>query len=434
MMSSAESSATGGLKKIMTRLKDDTKAYHTKLERLPYFNALIEHTLPIECYVNQLRGLSVIHGVLENEIAAAEDSRVSDVWNDGLRKLAFLEEDLSFFKPRFISDAREPIETALSMTEKIRLRQIENSVTLLGYLYVLEGSTLGNNMHRPDISATFHLVGMNGCRYYSSYQDQVQTHWMQFSEKMNTVLNDPAVHDVVAEAAHEAFAGLEALYTALYPLKKSEKKYHVTRINPEAGNHPIPTDEREIQAALKASNRGWAEFGYYEQRYGKRGKKFSDSDTCWLATLTALDPETLQKQIDWLCRILATRGMPSIMMERTLTVLHEELSRAIPDKMSLYEKLEVSADTLRRSRENVFSDKAFRSLAEEFETDIEPEMAAKFRSTGQLLVAAVADEKNGIEGSVAALKEWLTDGNRFSTKWIRAVKKTLAKADNQASG
>jgi hypothetical protein len=27
-------------------------------------------------------------------------------------------------------------------------------------------------------------------------------------------------------------------------------------------------------------------------------KSFSDSDTCWLVTLTSLDPETLQKQID----------------------------------------------------------------------------------------------------------------------------------------
>jgi hypothetical protein len=42
-------------------------------------------------------------------------------------------------------------------------------------------------------------------------------------------------------------------------------------------------------------------------------------------------------------------------------------------------------------------------------------------NTGQLLVSAVADEKNGIAGSVAALKAWLTDGNRFSTEWIRAV-------------
>ena len=82
--------------KIMTRLKDETKAYHSKLESLPYFNALIEHKLPLECYVNQLRALSVIHGVLENEMAASKDNRLSTIWNDDLRKLPLLEEDLTF--------------------------------------------------------------------------------------------------------------------------------------------------------------------------------------------------------------------------------------------------------------------------------------------------------------------------------------------------
>ncbi len=131
---------------------------------------------------------------------------------------------------------------------------------------------------------------------------------------MNDALNAPAVHDGVIEAAHDAFSGLEVLYTALYPLQSSQKKYHVARSNPEAGNHPIPEDEREIQAAIKASDRGWAEFGYYEQRYGQRGKLFSDSDVCWLVTLTRLDQNILHQQIDWLCRVLAARGMPSIMI------------------------------------------------------------------------------------------------------------------------
>ena len=124
---------------------------------------------------------------------------------------------------------------------------------------------------------------------------------------MNVALNDPSLHDSILEAAHEAFHGLEVLYRALYPLEKTEKNFHVTRINPEAGNHPIPEDEREITAALKASDRGWQAFPYYALRYGDRGKRFSDSDTCWLVTLTALDPQTIQKQIDWLCRVLATR-------------------------------------------------------------------------------------------------------------------------------
>ena len=417
----------------MKRLRKDTKDYHAKLESLPYFKALAEHKLPLECYVNQLRALSIIHGVLENEIATSEDRRVSLLWDNGLRKLPLLEEDLAFFKPRVVSDASDSIKAALAMTEKIRLRRIEKPVTLLGYLYVFEGSTLGNSMHRPDISATFHLNALNGCHYYSSYQDQVQTHWNRFSEKMNSALDDSSLHDPIVEAAHEAFSGLEVLYKSLFPLGKTDIPFHVTRINPEAGNHPIPEDEREIQAALKASDRGWAEFPYYERRYGERGKHFSDSDTCWLVTLTALNQESMQKQIDWLCRVLATRGMPSLMLEHTLRFLYEELAAAVPENKAIYEKLRTSADILKEARTKLIQEKEFQSLAAEFEQVAGSEMADTLKNTGKLLVAAVADEKNGIAGSVAALQGWLADADRFSQQWVLAVNELLQKAEKAVS-
>ncbi|MDO8933764.1 MAG: biliverdin-producing heme oxygenase [Rhodocyclaceae bacterium] len=418
----------GNLTLIMTRLKAETKDYHSKLESLPYFKALIAHQLPLECYVNQLRALAVIHGVLENEIAASGDKRVSAIWDNELRKLPLLEEDIAFFKPRVVSDAASSIAAALAMTEKIRLRRIENPVMLLGYLYVLEGSTLGNRMHRPDISATFHLNGLNGCHYYSSYLEHVQGHWNQFSEKMNVVLNDPSLHDRVIEAAHEAFEGLDVLYNALYPLEKNEKFFHVTRINPEAGNHPIPEDEREIQAALKASDRGWAEFPYYDQRYGVRGKRFSDSDACWLATLTALDPETLQKQIDWLGRVLSTRGMPQIMLERILRYLHEELTISVPDKASAANKLLAAAQKLCEQRTACIPEKESQRMASEFDTHVGAELADMYKNSGELLLSTVADEKNGVEGAISAIQEWMTDPDRFPEQWILAVNETIQKA------
>ncbi|HIJ40445.1 MAG TPA: biliverdin-producing heme oxygenase [Deltaproteobacteria bacterium] len=414
---------------IMTRLKEETKAYHSKLEALPYFKALIEHILPLECYVNQLRALAVIHGVLENEMATSQDERVVDIWENGLRKLPLLEDDLAFFKPRVVSDASESIQAALAMTEKIRLKGIEKPTTLLGYLYVLEGSTLGNHMHRPDITATFHLNALDGCGYYSSYRDQVQTHWNRFSKKVNGIMDDPSLHNPVIEAAHEAFSGLEVLYTFLYPLRKTNVPFHVTRINPEAGNHPIPEDEREIEAALRASDRGWAEFPYYEKRYGERGKRFSDSDACWLVTLTALDQESLKKQMDWLLRVLATRGMPSLMLEKTLCFLYNELAAAVPEKTAMYEKLRGAADALKETRLRDIQEKDFQKLAGEFGQAVGPEMAASWKNTGELLVAAVADERNGTEGAVASVQGWLTDVDRFSGQWILAVNEILQKAE-----
>lgn len=413
---------------LMTRLRMETRAYHTKLESLPYFKALMEHRLPLECYFNQLRALSIIHGVLENEIAVSQDARLKTVWNDDLRKLPLLEADLNFFKPRFHLDSNNCIQIALSMTEKIRLRQIENPLTLLGYLYVFEGSTLGNRMHRTDIMAAYQLREPDGCRYYSSYGNGVRSHWEAFSDKMNCTLCNPDWHDAILEAALETFSGLESLYSALYPLDETDRTRHVTRINPEAGNHPIPEDDREIQAALTASERVWNTFPYYAQRYGKRGKRFSDSDTCWLVTLASLDRESLQKQIDWLCRVLATRGMPSLLMEYTLRYLCEELSAAVPEKTSIYQKLQGAAEALKSIRDAYFPETDIQTLVNEFNAAVGTAMAEAHAGTCLLLLSAVADEKNGITGAVDALVTWLTDANRFSSTWISAVKETIRKA------
>jgi hypothetical protein len=314
------------------------------------------------------------------------------------------------------------------MTAKIRMRRIENPVTLLGYLYVFEGSTLGNSMHRPDISRTFHLQDLDGCRYYSSYQDQLLDNWKRFTQKMNRAMDDPSIHNAVIEAAFEAFDGLEILYQSLYPLKTGTKSVHATQINPEAGNHPIPEDEREIQAALRASDRGWREFTYYELRYGQKGRRFSDSDTCWLATLTSLDQDGVNKQVGWIGRVLATRGMPQIMLEQTLRFLHEELIISVPDKASATDKLLKAAKMLYDQRTARIPEKDFQRLIVEFEASIGPELANRYCNTGTLLISAVADEKNGMEGAVSAIQAWMTDPDRFPEQWILAVAETIQKA------
>lgn len=412
----------------MALLKAETAAYHTKLESLPFFGELIARRLPLECYVNQLRALSVIHSVLEEQIAAASaNEQIAHVWEDGLRKLPLLMRDLQFFEPRVSSDNTPTLEVALSIAEKIRLRSIEQPLSLLGYLYVMEGSTLGNHMHQPDIAKNYHLDGLDGSRYYSSYKDKVPVRWQQFADNMNEVLDDPALHGPIVEAAHETFTGLDVLYNALFPIMKSENTFHVARINPEAGNHPIPSDKREIEAALNASNRCWNEYPYYEKRYEKRGKRFSDSDTCWLATLVTLEQIDLQKQVDWLCRVLATRGMPSLMMETTLHYLSLELTAAIPENKALYRKLFKASEKLKENRLKRIEEKFFKKLAEEFEQSVPIDLRKAFKNTGFLLVGAVIDEKNGIPGALSGLQKWLVDVDRFPSVWISAVEQSINK-------
>lgn len=419
---------------IMGRLKSETANRHAEIEALPCFKALMAHSLPLLSYVSQLKALAVIHGVLEHAIAESKDPVVRNVWSEDLRKLSLLEADIRFFEPRTGSSHTPIIQIALHMAEKIRLRSVESAIALLGYLYVFEGSTLGNHMHRTDIISTFRLDAIDGSRYYHSYQDDVGSHWQAFSNKMNSALENSSEHDAIIEAAHEAFDGLDQLYAALHPISPQEQHPHITQINPEAGNHPMPEDEREIEAALKASTRAWKKFPYFSSRYGERGKRFSDSDTCWLVTLTQLDEPGLMKQIRWLGRYLASHGMPQIMLEHTLHFLHEELVSAAPENKASYDKLKAGAKDLRKTRIAIISEKDTTNIAAEFDQLVGPELAHDYAGSGELLVASVADDLSTLEGVAADLRNWMTDSQRFTEDWISSVNVTIEKSRNLAGG
>src|SRR6201996_8866117 len=93
-------------------------------------------------------------------------------------------------------------------------------------------------------------------------------------------------------------------------------------INPEAGDHAVSVDPLEKSAAEAAVRASWREFPYYAKRYGERGWRFSLSDTGWIQTLCHLGSDEARTQAAWLGRLLATRGMPTYMLERHLILLH----------------------------------------------------------------------------------------------------------------
>ncbi len=416
---------------MMDKLRAACRGAHAKIDSLPFFKALMAHQLPLASYVGQLRALSIIHGVMEQELSTSTDPSVLQVWEERLRKLPWLQADLRFFEPRQLPEVPEATEAALRITETIRLCSATAPYRLLGCLYVMEGTTLGNDMHRPDVVQTFQLQNLEGYRYFHNYGDSVREQWQVFTKRMNTALSDKPQHGAVIETALQMFEELGPVFNRLYPLEMKPVTLHVTRINPEAGHHPIPDSEVEIQAALKASTRVWAEFPYYEFRYGERGKRFSDSDICWLVTLTALPPEDLQRQIDWLNRVLANRGMPSIMLERTLRVLHEELVAVSPECCDSYDKLLPVADNLHRTRNEYVADETVLRLCQKFHQEIGPELTERHSDAGLLLACAAADTHNGIDNALPSLLASLADEQHFPDEWINAVRAIVERLNEE---
>jgi len=147
---------------LMEELKASTFPAHARLQTAPYFQALAACQLPLESYVGHLRALSGLHGVLEQALESCPDQRVASVWNRDMRRLPRLLQDLRYFEPRAVADLKEAAGAALKIAESLRLRSMEQPLSLLGSVYVLEGSMLGAVVLRPLYARAFLLTGQEG--------------------------------------------------------------------------------------------------------------------------------------------------------------------------------------------------------------------------------------------------------------------------------
>jgi hypothetical protein len=200
-----------------------------------------------------------------------------------------------------------------------------------------------------------------------------------------------------------------------------------TSLNPSAGHHVVTGDPREIAASERAGDRSWQAWTYYAHRYGERGRQLTRSDSGWITTLGSYPASVVKQQIDWLAALLAARGMPRLLMEDHLHILHEELVAAVPERAAEYAVLAQVAEGLRAERDASLPDSALRALDAAFREQVGDSVEDDLHA-GALIGAAVADKQSGVARAVESLMEWLADPERFSAAWVAAVDGTLREA------
>jgi hypothetical protein len=222
-------------------------------------------------------------------------------------------------------------------------------------------------------------------------------------------------------------------------------------LNLEAGVVPVPEDQREIDAALRAGRISLRMFPYLDWRYGERGEKFTRSDSAWLAWLSRHRQTQVHKQILWLRSVLSNRGMPSLVLDSHLNVLYRQLTKSVPVKEPKYRTLSISAERLRRDRDSRISADCARELMDDFVGAVGQKPHPLLTGAAGLLVAAVADEGLGVKNAVERLQSWMADvpalrqlpklrarlsaGERrildsevFAARWTKAIETTVERA------
>jgi heme oxygenase len=404
------------------RLRIAAREKHERLQRYPLFQAMIDGQLPLSSYVAWLRVMTTVVGVLESEIEASAEVGLGRLWQPSMRKLPLLQTDVAEFDA-VPSAATEAIVPTLALVETLRRWGQEDAVSLIGGLYVFEGSTLGGKVLRKRLADQYRLKG-RGLAYVSAYGRFTQSRWRGFCERLEAL--DLSEHDEAraAAAASTTFGMLGQIVERLYPVQDDGCAV-ASVLNRDAGRHEVTCDPREVLASIDAGVGTWEAYPYFEARYGERGRLFSRSDSAWLVTLADLSEDSAIDQIDWLARVLSHRGMPSLLLERHLLRLEDTLIRTVPERAHRYRRLRLLAEHLRANRAAALPD--FDRLAASFPHS-EP-----LGNIGPIIVGAVADERLGIENAAQNVESWLTDPVRFSADWVAAVERTISRARGSES-
>jgi heme oxygenase len=260
---------------LAARLREATAERHAAVESLPFFLALRAEELPVQSAVSYLRGLAIVHAVLESCLSG-RSGLSRELWRPGMERLPELLATFEAADVAGLPDVPRAIDAALRLGDRILLAAHE-PVRLLGPLYVLEGSQLGGQVLRRHLAAALGLAPSRVA--YGGEGAAVQARWRSFEGALDSLRLETAEVEGILAAAQATFDGISELAQAAFPYEESELRHRVTALNPEAGRHAMPQSEVEIARALRCAEVAWRRFPYLEMRFGERGRRFTSSDS-----------------------------------------------------------------------------------------------------------------------------------------------------------
>lgn len=166
------------------KLRQETEADHHHVEgAVP----LMHQGLNIVEYVQCLQR---IHGIV-----AAWEERAAEVAPKWLQpallareRCSLIKLDLAWFGV-FEKDDRRPM-----------LPEMNNLPSLLGTMYVMEGSTLGGQLIARHVEVALHLSEGQGCSYFRGHGGQTGPLWKEFCEMLKLRIPDEQTDAVVISA------------------------------------------------------------------------------------------------------------------------------------------------------------------------------------------------------------------------------------------
>jgi len=190
---------------VMDLLRESTAEMHTSAEGNQFQHQLGSGKVAPEHYGQYLEQLYLMHKKLADLLDGSKPANgaLQKVVNDYHLDLTCVKNDLAHF-------GRKPESaTALNATEQL-MTSMQNSANsdsseLLGFLYVLEGSTNGAKFMAKSLRAGLGLPEEAGASYFDRYGEKQRERWMAFKSAMNEIEFSEQQRGALVDKAKETF-------------------------------------------------------------------------------------------------------------------------------------------------------------------------------------------------------------------------------------
>lgn len=197
---------------IMARLRDETADLHQQAETREFQQRMFRGALTRPEYLAWLGQMWLVHRALEAALAErlGADPRFAAVHPE-----QFKAERLAADRAELGGGDPEPLPAAAELVARVAAAAREEPLRLLGYHYVLEGSTNGNRILARRLLPALGLEPAIAGRYLDPYGDRQRETWARFKAAMQEIELTVAETDLVIDAARELFAAISDLSAEL---------------------------------------------------------------------------------------------------------------------------------------------------------------------------------------------------------------------------
>ena len=191
----------------LAELRLTTRAEHDRIERI----LRLTEPMPLERYAAILSGFDAFLRVWEPRIHAALPERLQG-WFRARRRGGFASADVEWLR-----DVAEIEPAAMSVPLAATL-PLDDLASVLGSLYVIEGSALGGRVIAPQLKRTLGLAQGAGASYFHGFGGESAAMWSNFRVLAALEIGESSRDTVAAcQSARRTFAALIDLFAPLAP-------------------------------------------------------------------------------------------------------------------------------------------------------------------------------------------------------------------------